>query len=169
MTMSRTGAVNVDDDGDVTYAPNDSTNLAKRLYARLLGANSTAKVQQKVSGGGATWTPSKPAVSNPPTTQELAALRAWQKGPPTPVMTPPPPPTTVTVVKTITPDAATKQKTAELANAIAQEIVGFILDQAVVTTVIPASSAGDGLQVGHNPGDPTTHPTSPKTLSGSLT
>jgi len=80
-----------------------------------------------------------------------------------------PPSIFYTETKTITPDAATKQKTAEYATNIATWHVQDIVANAVITTTIPASSAGDGLQTSAAAGNPTTHPSSPKTLTGSIT
>lgn len=160
------GLVVVDDDGNETFTPNDATNATKVVYLALMAANSTVKVKSKQSGGGATWTPPKPSVSNPPTSNERVAIAAWQQS--HPVMTPPPPAVTVDVVHTIKPDPATKQKTAEMATAVSS-LIPYILANATISTVIPASSAGDGLQTSAAAGSPTTHPSSAKTLTGTIT
>jgi hypothetical protein len=159
------GTVAVADDGTETFTPSSAANLAKGIYEMLLSVNSTAKMAQK-SVSPATWSPPKPPISNPPTPDQLAAMRAWQAGNPT--MTPPPPATTTMVTKTITPDPTTKQKQAEFANGFATAVRDWLVANAVVTIAIPATSAGDGLQTSQSPGDPTTHPASAKTMTGGL-
>jgi hypothetical protein len=143
MTMVA-GTVAVDANGTETYTPNDATNAAKSLYALLIIENASGTMKQKVSGG-------KAIVNHDGT------------------VTPPPPPTYVSVPFTITPTPDFKQKQAALANLMASWMVTYILANAVISVTIPATSGGDGLQTSTTVGTQTTHPSSPKTLGGTLT
>lgn len=152
------GQVLVDDDGSETFIPNDATNATKLVYQALMAANSTMKVKQKTPGGPATYVPPKPTLSNPPTDQERAAYQVWLAS--KPVQVPPPPAVTVEVIKTITPDAATKQKTAEMASAISV-LIPYIVANA--TAVIPNDATGDNLMK-DSTGANCKHPATQQTL-----
>lgn len=163
------GNVSVDDNGNETFTPDDATNSAKRLYLVLLAANSTIKKKAPV--------PVVPMVSNPDgsvTQGGVVIVNAdgsrnnftWSDGSVHQIPQRPPAPT-VTIA--VTPSPESKQAQAAIANAIAGWHVADILANAQITITIPASSAGDGLQTSATAGSPTTHPGSPKTLTGSIT
>jgi hypothetical protein len=136
------GTVSVDSAGNETFTPNDATNNAKALYAMLLTSASSITMTQKVSHGSGSYDPT------------------------TGIYTPPPPPTTQVVTKSVTPDPTTKQKQAELANLLATWIVTMMTTNASVSVSIPNTTAGDGLQTTTTNGNPTTHPSTTKNLSG---
>jgi hypothetical protein len=142
--MMTSGTVTVDPTtGAETYTPNNATNYAKRYYLNLLAANASHTTTKTTPGSAPTVDPSTGHVTpgSSPTKS------------------------TVVVAVTLTPDL--KTKLAAQAN-MAADIITFLLAQAEVQIVIPASSAGDGLQTTTTNGNPTTHPTAPKTITGGL-
>lgn len=53
-------------------------------------------------------------------------------------------------------------------NRLGSAIVDYLKANAEVSTTIPATSAGDGLQTSTGVGTPTTAPSTPKTLQGTV-
>lgn len=139
MTMV-SGTVSVDSTtGLETYTPNNATNYAKALYALLLTASSTATVQ----------TIHQPLT---PILDSSGKTIGCQMD---------------TVTHVITPTIQMKQAQAQIANTFAG-VIDFIKAQASITTTIPATSAGDGLQTSATAGSATTHPSSAKPLQGAI-
>jgi hypothetical protein len=154
------GLVVVDDDGNESFAPDDATNCAKVYYVALLATVTTLKKQQKA--------PIVPLVHNPDGSFSQGGVTIvnadgsripflWSDGSTHNVPEPPKP---IMVTVTVKPDAATKQKMAEFANALAV-IIPYM--QANAVAVIPNTSAGDGL-MRDSGGGACQHPTSQKTL-----
>lgn len=59
-----------------------------------------------------------------------------------------------------------KKAQAKIANTLASALVPYLTVNTVVTTTIPVSAAGDGLQTSATAGNPTTRPAAPKTITG---
>ena len=106
------GNVSVDDDGNETYVPNNSTNAAKQLYLLLLAD------QQANTTPSTTITP--PVVTIDPVTF-------------VPTVVSPASVTTVQVPVPITPDA--KKAQAKMANTMASWMVNYLIMQATVTGI----------------------------------
>jgi hypothetical protein len=115
MTMNA-GTVSVDDDGNETYTPNNSTNAAKALYLLLL--NDQANNQ----------TPS--TVTTPPTVTIDPVTFAMSITPGTVI--------TTNVPVQITPDS--KKAQAKLANTMASWMVTYLKANAVVTGTIDTTT-----------------------------
>ena len=65
--------------------------------------------------------------------------------------------------------AATRDAMAALAYALVKGVFDELMANGVVTVNVPADASGDGLQTSTNAGNPTTHPSTPKTITGSIT
>lgn len=130
--------------GVATYTPDDATNCAKARYLGLIGANATITTNVVTAG-------STPTID-----------------PVTGVTTPGSSPTTTPTTVALTLDPATKAKIAKAAMNDAAWMVDFLHAAAEVSVIIAADSSGNGLQVSAAAGHQTTHPPSPKTLTGTL-
>lgn len=138
------GTVSVDDDGNESFDPEDYS-AAKLLYFRLKSD------QESLTRPDTTVTP--PVITINRDTGETTIVNG----------------TMTTVQVPVEPSTGGSQAQAKIANTMAAWLMTDIVPLLVPTIVIPADSDGDGLQTSQNPGDPTTHPASPKTLTGTLT
>jgi hypothetical protein len=132
------GTVEVDDDGNETFTPNDATNAASYLYARL------KSVQESLTRPEPSFTP--PVI----TIDRVTGASTITNGTMTTTMVP------------VEPSPGGSQAQAKMANTIAAWMITDILPLLVATTVIGTTSDFDGLQ------DGTTAPPTPKTLLGTI-